>query len=156
MSEIIDGGNIIVSLSEWVLGRTAAEDVKHPISGEILFKKKKLIDEEACEKIDAAGVKSVKVYSVITCESKNGVCALSYGRDLSRGKQVNIGEAIGMIAAQSIGVPGTQLTMRTFHVGGTAQIKEESQVIAHSSGIIKITNKNIIEDSKKNKTHTLQ
>tara|TARA_B100001245_G_scaffold164475_1_gene124168 strand:+ start:1 stop:2010 length:2010 start_codon:yes stop_codon:yes gene_type:complete len=151
MSEIIDGGNIIVSLSERVLGRTAAEDVKHPISGEILFKKKKLIDEESCEKIDAAGVKSVKVYSVITCESKNGVCALSYGRDLSRGKQVNIGEAIGMIAAQSIGEPGTQLTMRTFHVGGTAQIKEESQVIAHSSGIIKITNKNIIEDSKKNK-----
>ena len=151
MSEIIDGGNIIVSLSERVLGRTAAEDVKHPISGEILFKKKKLIDEEACEKIDAAGVKSVKVYSVITCESKNGVCALSYGRDLSRGKQVNIGEAIGMIAAQSIGEPGTQRTMRTFHVGGTAQIKEESQVIAHSSGIIKITNKNIIEDSKKNK-----
>ena len=151
LSEIIEGGNIIVSLSERVLGRSAAEDIKNPINGEILVKKKELINEEACEKIDAAGVKSVKVYSVITCESKNGVCALSYGRDLSRGKLVSEGEAIGMIAAQSIGEPGTQLTMRTFHVGGTAQIKEESQVVAHSTGKIKITNRNVIEDSKKNK-----
>ena len=151
MTEIIDGGNIIVSLSERVLGRTAAEDIKHPISGELLIRKKEIIDEEGCEKIDSAGVKSVNVYSVITCESKEGVCALSYGRDLSRGKTVNIGEAIGMIAAQSIGEPGTQLTMRTFHVGGTAQVKEESSIIAHSSGLIKIINKNIIEDSKKNK-----
>jgi len=151
LSEIIEGGNIIVSLSERVLGRTAAEDIKNPLSGEILVKRKDLIDEEACERIDAAGVKSVKVYSVITCESKKGVCAMSYGRDLSRGKIVSEGEAIGMIAAQSIGEPGTQLTMRTFHVGGTAQIKEESQVVAHSSGKIKIANRNVIEDSKKNK-----
>ena len=151
MSEIIEGGNIIVSLSERVLGRVAFEDVKHPINGEIIVKRNQMLDEEACEKIDSAGVKSVKVYSVITCESKSGVCAMSYGRDLSRGKLVTVGEAIGMIAAQSIGEPGTQLTMRTFHVGGTAQIKEESQIIAHSSGKIKITNKNLIEDSKKNK-----
>ena len=151
LSEIIEGGNIIVSLSERVLGRTAAEDVKHPINGEIIIKKKEMIDEESCEKIDSAGVKSIQVYSVLTCESKEGVCALSYGRDLSRGKLVSEGEAIGMIAAQSIGEPGTQLTMRTFHVGGTAQIKEESQVIAHCDGIIKITNKNLIEDSRKNK-----
>jgi len=151
MSEIIEGGNIIVSLSERVLGRTSAEDVKHPITGATLIKKKEMIDEELCDKIDEAGVKSIKVYSVITCESKEGVCALSYGRDLSKGKLVNEGEAIGMIAAQSIGEPGTQLTMRTFHVGGTAQIKEESLVIAHSSGKIKIINKNLIEDSKKNK-----
>jgi len=151
LSEIIEGGNIIVSLYDRVLGRSAAEDVKHPISGEILIKRKEMIDEKVCEKIDAAGIKSVKVYSVITCESKKGVCALSYGRDLSRGKLVTEGEAIGMIAAQSIGEPGTQLTMRTFHVGGTAQIKEESHVIAHSDGIIKIIYKNIIEDSKKNK-----
>jgi len=151
MTEIIDGGNIIVSLSERVLGRMSAEDIKHPINGEILIKKKQMIDEEACEKIDAAGVKSIKVHSVITCTSQDGVCATCYGRDLSRGKLVSIGEAIGMIAAQSIGEPGTQLTMRTFHVGGTAQIKEESSVSAHSSGIIKILNKNIIEDSKKNK-----
>jgi len=151
MSEIIEGGNIIVSLSERVLGRVAFDDVKHPISGEIVIKKKQMIDEEACEKIDSAGVKSVNVYSVITCESKDGVCATSYGRDLSRGKLVSVGEAIGMIAAQSIGEPGTQLTMRTFHVGGTAQIKEESSVSAHTDGVIKIINKNIIEDSRKNK-----
>ena len=151
LSEIIEGGNVLVSLSERALGRTAAEDIKHPINGELLVKRKTLLDEEACEKIDTAGVKSINVHSVITCISKIGVCALCYGRDLSRGKLVSLGEAIGMIAAQSIGEPGTQLTMRTFHVGGTAQIKEESQVIAHSSGIIKIINKNLIEDSKKNK-----
>jgi len=151
MSEIIEGGNIIVSLSERILGRIAFDDIKHPITGEIVLKKKEIIDEEACEKIDAAGVKAVKVYSVITCGSQNGVCAMSYGRDLSRGKIVAEGEAIGMIAAQSIGEPGTQLTMRTFHVGGTAQIKEESQAVAHSNGKIIITNRNVIEDSKKNK-----
>ena len=151
IAEIIEGGNIIVSLADRVLGRTAAEDIKHPITGEVLIKRKELIDEESCEKIDSAGVKSTRVYSVITCTAKFGICALCYGRDLSRGKLVNQGEAIGMIAAQSIGEPGTQLTMRTFHVGGTAQIKEESQVIAHSSGILKIINRNIIEDSKKNK-----
>ena len=151
MSEIIEGGNIIVSLSDRILGRTAFDNVKNPITGEIVLKKKEIMDEEACEKIEAAGVKSVNVYSVITCGSKKGVCAESYGRDLSRGKIVAEGEAIGMIAAQSIGEPGTQLTMRTFHVGGTAQVKEESQVVAHSSGKIKITNRNIIEDSKKNK-----
>ena len=151
ISEIIDGGNIIVSLSDRVLGRVAAEDVKHPINGELIIKRKQLIDESLCEKIDAAGVKSVKVHSVLTCISKFGVCALCYGRDLSRGKLVAQGEAIGMIAAQSIGEPGTQLTMRTFHVGGTAQITQDSSVIAHTFGIIKIINRNIIEDSKKNK-----
>ena len=88
-------------------------------------------------------MKTLNVYSVMTCSSKIGVCATCYGRDLSRGKMVHVGEAIGMISAQSIGEPGTQLTMRTFHVGGTAQIKEESQVVAHSTGIIKILNKNI-------------
>ena len=151
MSEIIEGGNIIVSLSERILGRVAFDDIKHPITGELILKKKQMIDEEVCEKVDAAGVKSVKVYSVITCGSKIGVCATSYGRDLSRSRIVSEGEAIGMIAAQSIGEPGTQLTMRTFHVGGTAQIKEESQVVAHASGTIKIINRNVIEDSKKNK-----
>tara|TARA_Y100000590_G_scaffold150609_1_gene173010 strand:- start:1105 stop:4947 length:3843 start_codon:yes stop_codon:yes gene_type:complete len=151
LSEIIEGGNIIVSLSDRVLGRTAAEDIKHPITGEIILAKKKIIDEKICEEIDTAGVKSIKVHSVITCISKKGVCALCYGRDLSRGKIVSEGEAIGMIAAQSIGEPGTQLTMRTFHVGGTAQIKEESQIIAHASGKIKIVNRNVIEDSSKNK-----
>ncbi len=150
ISEIIEGGNILVSLSERILGRVIAENIKHPISGEALIQKGKLIDEADCEKVDAAGVKSVQVYSVITCASTKGVCATCYGRDLSRGKLVSIGEAIGMIAAQSIGEPGTQLTMRTFHVGGTAQIKEESQIISQTKGRLKIINKNLIEDSKKN------
>ena len=127
------------------------KDIKHPITGEIIIKKKKLIDELDCELIDSAGVKTINVYSVITCESKKGVCQTCYGRDLARGNLISIGEAIGMIAAQSIGEPGTQLTMRTFHVGGTAQVKEESQIVAHSSGKIKITNRNVIEDSRKNK-----
>ncbi len=150
LSEIIEGGNIIVSLSERALGRVVAADVKNPISGEIVIKKGHMIDEADCEKIDAAGVKSIKVYSVITCGSKEGVCAMCYGRDLSRGKMVNVGEAIGMISAQSIGEPGTQLTMRTFHVGGTASIKQDSQIISKSDGILKIINTNLLEDSKKN------
>jgi DNA-directed RNA polymerase subunit beta' len=150
LSEIIEGGNILVSLSERVLGRSPSHDIKHPITGEIIIKKKKLIDEADCELIDAAGVKIINVYSVITCEAKKGVCQTCYGRDLSRGKLVSVGEAIGMIAAQSIGEPGTQLTMRTFHVGGTAQIKEESQIIAQADGKLNIINKNLIEDSKKN------
>jgi len=150
LSEIIEGGNILVSLSERVLGRVIAEDIKNPITGEVILKKGKLIDENDCEKIDAAGVKSVNAYSVITCAAPKGVCATCYGRDLARGKLVSIGEAIGMIAAQSIGEPGTQLTMRTFHVGGTAQIKEESQIICQTKGKLRIINKNLIEDSKKN------
>jgi len=150
LSEIIEGGNIIVSLSERALGRVVAVDVKNPISGEVVIKKGHMIDEADCEKIDAAGVKSIKVYSVITCGSKEGVCATCYGRDLSRGKMVNVGEAIGMISAQSIGEPGTQLTMRTFHVGGTASIKQDSQIISKSDGILKIINTNLLEDSKKN------
>ena len=150
ITEIIEGGNILVSLSERVLGRTPAQDIKHPITGEVIIKKKRLLDEADCELIDTAGVKSIHVYSVITCIAQKGVCQTCYGRDLSRGKLVSIGEAIGMIAAQSIGEPGTQLTMRTFHVGGTAQIKEESQIISQNKGKLKIINKNLIEDSKKN------
>ena len=150
LTEIIEGGNILVSLSERILGRVPSHDVKHPITGELILKKKKLIDEEDCELIDAAGVKSINAYSVITCDAKKGVCQTCYGRDLSRGKIVSIGEAIGMIAAQSIGEPGTQLTMRTFHVGGTAQIKEESQIVSQTKGKLNIINKNLIEDSKKN------
>ena len=150
LSEIIEGGNVIVSLSERALGRVAAKDIKNPISGEIIIKKEQMIDEEACEKIDAAGVKNIDVYSVITCSSPDGVCSTCYGRDLSRGILVNVGEAIGMISAQSIGEPGTQLTMRTFHVGGTASIKQESQIVTKSKGTLKIINTNLIEDSKKN------
>jgi len=150
LSEIIEGGNVIVSLSERALGRVTALDVKNPITGEVIIKKSQMIDEAACEKIDAAGVKIIAVYSVMTCSSKEGVCASCYGRDLSRGRIVHVGEAIGMISAQSIGEPGTQLTMRTFHVGGTASIKQESQIVSKSEGTLKIINTNLLEDSKKN------
>jgi DNA-directed RNA polymerase, beta'' subunit/160 kD subunit len=137
LTEIIEGGNVIVGLSERALGRVAANDIKNPVSGEKIIKKGEMIDESGCEKIDAAGVKSIDVYSVITCGSREGVCAMSYGRDLSRGKIVHVGEAIGMISAQSIGEPGTQLTMRTFHVGGTASIKQESQIVTKTDGVLK-------------------
>ncbi len=150
LSEVLEGGNIMVSLSERALGRVTAQDVKNPLTGDVIIKKEEMIDEAACEKIDAAGVKLLKVYSVMTCSSKEGVCATCYGRDLSRGKMVHVGEAIGMISAQSIGEPGTQLTMRTFHVGGTASVKQESQIVSNSEGTLKIVNTNLIKDSKNN------
>ena len=150
LTEVLEGGNIMVSLSERALGRVTATDVKNPLSGEIIIKKDQMIDEAACEKIDAAGVKMLNVFSVMTCSSKEGVCARCYGRDLSRGKMVHVGEAIGMISAQSIGEPGTQLTMRTFHVGGTASVKQESQIISSSDGNLKIVNTNLLKDSKNN------
>ncbi len=150
LSEILEGGNVVVSLSERALGRVTAADVKNPITGEVIINKSSMIDEAACDKIDAAGIKSLKVFSVMTCSSKDGVCATCYGRDLSRGKMVHVGEAIGMISAQSIGEPGTQLTMRTFHVGGTASVKQDSQIVTKNDGTLKIINSNILEDSKKN------
>ncbi len=150
LTEVLEGGNIMVSLSERALGRVVAKDVKNPLTGDVLIKKDQMIDEAGCEKIDSAGVKSLNVYSVMTCGMKEGVCATSYGRDLSRGKMVHVGEAVGMISAQSIGEPGTQLTMRTFHVGGTASVKQDSQIISNNDGILKIVNTNLLEDSKKN------
>ena len=130
--------------------RGLAHEIKNPLTGDVLIKKDEMIEEAGCEKIDAAGVKSINVYSVMTCGAKEGVCATSYGRDLSRGKMVHVGEAIGMISAQSIGEPGTQLTMRTFHVGGTASVKQESQIVSNSEGTLKIVNTNLIKDSKNN------
>ena len=150
LTEVLEGGNIMVSLSERALGRVAAKDVKNPLTGDVLIKKDHMIDEAGCEKIDSAGVKSLNVYSVMTCGMKEGVCATSYGRDLSRGKMVHVGEAIGMISAQSIGEPGTQLTMRTFHVGGTASVKQDSQIVSNNDGNLKIVNTNLLVDSKKN------
>ena len=150
LGEILEGGNVVVSLSERALGRVTATDVKNPITGKVVIKKDEMIDEYGCDKIDAAGVKFINAYSVMTCSSKNGVCATCYGRDLSRGKMVHVGEAIGMISAQSIGEPGTQLTMRTFHTGGSASIKQESQIVSKNQGILKIINSNLLEDAKKN------
>ena len=118
---VMDGGEVVSSLSERILGRTTAEDVLDPVTGAVLVANNTLIEEEHAERIEKAGVEALKIRSVLTCEAKVGVCAHCYGRDLARGTPVNVGEAVGVIAAQSIGEPGTQLTMRTFHIGGAAQ-----------------------------------
>ncbi len=130
---VVDGGNVIVSIGERILGRTIQEDVVHPETGELILPKGKLVDENDVEAVEKAGVEQVKIRSVLTCETKDGVCAACYGRDLARGTPVNIGEAVGVIAAQSIGEPGTQLTMRTFHIGGAAQ-KGAEQASVDESG----------------------
>ncbi|CAM3815028.1 DNA-directed RNA polymerase subunit beta' [Vreelandella rituensis] len=117
---IIEGGDIIVPLSQRVLGRVVAQDVIDPVSQEVLLARGTLLDEKWCAELDTMGVDEIIVRSTITCETAHGVCASCYGRDLARGHQVNIGESVGVIAAQSIGEPGTQLTMRTFHIGGAA------------------------------------
>ena len=125
---VMDGAEIVVSLGDRVLGRTTAEDIAHPSSGEIIAPANTYIEEDLARKIDEIGVDGILVRSVLTCETRNGVCGSCYGRDLARGTRVNAGEAVGVIAAQSIGEPGTQLTMRTFHIGGAAQVSTESSV----------------------------
>ena len=117
---LIEGGEVIVRIGERILGRVALEDVVDPHTGEVLVGMDEEITEDRVEAIEAAGIDRVMIRSVLTCEAKRGVCAMCYGRDLGRGHMVNIGEAVGIIAAQSIGEPGTQLTMRTFHTGGVA------------------------------------
>ncbi|MCK0716074.1 DNA-directed RNA polymerase subunit beta' [Chromohalobacter sarecensis] len=117
---VIEGGDVIVSLAQRVLGRVVAQDVVDPANDEILIPRGTLLDEAWCAELDTMGVDEIIVRSAISCETSHGVCASCYGRDLARGHQVNIGEAVGVIAAQSIGEPGTQLTMRTFHIGGAA------------------------------------
>ncbi|MBI3677633.1 MAG: DNA-directed RNA polymerase subunit beta' [Proteobacteria bacterium] len=143
----IDGGQVVSSLTERILGRTAAEDVKHPDTGETIIKRGKEIGEDAAERIENAHVQKVRVRSVLSCELSDGVCGKCYGRDLARGTPVNIGEAVGVIAAQSIGEPGTQLTMRTFHIGGAAQLAGQSKIEASYDGKIRIVNRNIVKNS---------
>ncbi|WP_438960256.1 DNA-directed RNA polymerase subunit beta' [Nereida sp.] len=117
----VNDGEVVATLAERVLGRVCAEDVLHPVTGDVLATKGELLDERASDRLEEAGVASMRIRSPLTCESEEGVCAACYGRDLARGTIVNQGEAVGIIAAQSIGEPGTQLTMRTFHIGGVAQ-----------------------------------
>lgn len=145
---IIDAGNVVASLGSRILGRTTAEDIKEPSSGKVIAKRGTLLEEAHIEQISGANVQEVRIRSVLTCESKNGVCAMCYGRDLARGTPVNHGEAVGVIAAQSIGEPGTQLTMRTFHIGGAAQINEQSFVESNFDGKIKIKNRAIARNTE--------
>jgi DNA-directed RNA polymerase subunit beta' len=144
---IIDAGEIIASLGSRVLGRTAAEDVLHPQTNEVIIPAGREITEEDVEKIEEANIQEFRIRSVLTCETRFGVCARCYGRDLARGTPVNLGEAVGVIAAQSIGEPGTQLTMRTFHIGGTAQVLDESFVESNHEGIVRLRNSNVVTDS---------
>ncbi|MEQ8441438.1 MAG: DNA-directed RNA polymerase subunit beta' [Alphaproteobacteria bacterium] len=149
MRAVIEGGDVIEGLAERILGRCTAEDVIDPLSGETIVKAGDLITEPEADAIETAGIDSVKIRSVLTCETKVGVCGTCYGRDLARGTVVNIGEAIGVIAAQSIGEPGTQLTMRTFHIGGAAQRgAEQNSVESSIDGTLKINNKNVVTDSE--------
>ncbi|HJK87503.1 MAG TPA: DNA-directed RNA polymerase subunit beta' [Candidatus Megaira endosymbiont of Hartmannula sinica] len=145
---IIDGGEIIVSLSEQILGRVTSVDIIHPVNGNLILSRNNLIDEQAVKEIEAAGIDIIKVRSVLTCESSNGACAKCYGRDLSTGQMVSKGEAVGIVAAQSIGEPGTQLTLRTFHIGGTAtKGAEDSSLEAAFDARVKIFNRNFVMNS---------
>ena len=145
---IIEGGTTIVSLAERILGRTVAEDIVDSKTGEVIIPLGTLLDEAAVARVEAVGVPVVKIRSPLICESKTGVCAACYGRDLARGTPVNMGEAVGVIAAQSIGEPGTQLTMRTFHIGGAAQVSEQSTLEAPVEGTLEYRNMPTIMDSR--------
>jgi DNA-directed RNA polymerase subunit beta' len=146
---LMDGGEIIVPLGDRILGRVALEDVEDPFSEEIIVKAGEEITEDTVKVINDAGIDRVPIRSVLSCRSKRGVCAACYGRDLGRGHMVNIGEAIGVIAAQSIGEPGTQLTMRTFHVGGTASRSvEQAELKTNIGGTIAFTNLHSVTNSE--------
>ena len=142
---VIDGGDVIETLSERILGRTAATDITSLKDKAVIIKNGTILDENDVVKIEKAGIDQVKIRSALTCDTQPGICALCYGRDLARGTPVNIGEAVGVVAAQSIGEPGTQLTMRTFHIGGAAQRgAEQSSIEAPFDGKIKLDNTSLV------------
>jgi DNA-directed RNA polymerase subunit beta' len=143
----VNDGEVITTLAERVLGRVAAEDIKVPGSEEIIVREGQLIDELLADAIDEAGLVSARIRSPLTCEAEEGVCAMCYGRDLARGTMVNTGEAVGIIAAQSIGEPGTQLTMRTFHIGGVAQGGQQSFLESSQDGKIEFENATTLKNA---------
>jgi DNA-directed RNA polymerase subunit beta' len=145
-SAAVNDGEVIVPMGERVLGRVAADDVVVPLTGEVLVARGELIDERRADLINGSGIAQIRIRSPLTCEAEEGVCALCYGRDLARGTLVNIGEAVGIIAAQSIGEPGTQLTMRTFHIGGVAQGGQQSFLEASQEGKIEFRNANLLSN----------
>ena len=148
MRAIVQGGSTIASLAERILGRTTAEDLINAKTGEVIVKSGTLLDEAMVKAIEEAEVQSAKIRSPLVCEAEQGVCGTCYGRDLARGTPVNIGEAVGVIAAQSIGEPGTQLTMRTFHIGGAAQVNETSHLEAISDGRVEYRDMPTIKDKR--------
>ena len=145
-TSVIDGGDIIESLSERVLGRIVAQDVVDPSTGEILLEAGTMLDEVLTAKVDEMGIEEITVRSPITCQTRYGICSSCYGRDLGRGHQVNMGEAIGVVAAQSIGEPGTQLTMRTFHIGGAASGQAaQDNIQVNNDGVIRLHNIKVVD-----------
>ncbi|OAN57206.1 DNA-directed RNA polymerase subunit beta' [Sphingomonas sp. TDK1] len=148
MKAIVQGGSVIASLGERILGRTTAEDIIDPKTNQVVIPIGTLLDEAMIAQIEALSTPAVKIRSPLVCEAKLGVCAKCYGRDLARGTPVNIGEAVGVIAAQSIGEPGTQLTMRTFHIGGAAQLNEQSNLEAPVDGKAEFRDLRLIEDQR--------
>jgi len=149
MTPLIEGGEVIEPIGERILGRVALEEVFDPFTKEVLVEANDEIDEQKVEKIEEAGIERVKIRSVLTCRSVRGICIKCYGRDLTRGRMAEMGEAVGVIAAQSIGEPGTQLTMRTFHIGGTASRRAEQTTLeARHEGIVKYHNLNVAVNSR--------
>ncbi|MFH1829882.1 MAG: DNA-directed RNA polymerase subunit beta' [Pseudomonadota bacterium] len=145
MGALVESGEVIEPLVDRLLGRVALEDIRDPYTDDVIVKAGEMIDEELVQRVEDSGLEKVLIRSVLTCKSKKGACAKCYGRDLARGHIVNIGEAIGVIAAQSIGEPGTQLTMRTFHIGGTASRRiEQSTLEARHDGVVKYENVQIV------------
>jgi DNA-directed RNA polymerase subunit beta' len=149
IAAVMEGADVIVSIGERVLGRVTAEDVKGA-DGKLVIPANTYIDEDVAAAIEAASVDRVKARSALTCEAKNGICVACYGRDLARGTPVNRGEAVGVIAAQSIGEPGTQLTMRTFHIGGAAQVADQSSLEASFDGTVRFVDGEFV--TRKDKT----
>jgi len=140
MKALVEGGEVVEALRERILGRVTASDLLHPETQEVLYNASTLLNEDEVENIEALGIDEVRVRTPLTCDTRWGLCAACYGRDLARGSSVNVGEAIGVIAAQSIGEPGTQLTMRTFHIGGAAsRAAAANQVEAKSNGTVRFT-----------------
>lgn len=148
---LVEGGEILQRVGERILGRVSLEDIYDPVTGDLLVKADEEIDEEKVRKVEAAGLERVRIRSVLTCEAKRGVCKKCYGRDLAHGHEVNIGQPIGIVAAQSIGEPGTQLTMRTFHIGGTASKRvEQSTIQPRNQGKIKFIDLKTVENEEGN------
>ncbi len=146
VESLLEGGEVIQRLEERILGRVAIEDIHDPFTDEVIVKAGEDLDEDAVKAIEHAGLTKVKIRSVLTCRTKTGVCVKCYGRDLSHGAKVEIGQAVGILAAQSIGEPGTQLTMRTFHIGGTASRRvEQADIRARTEGSVKFLNVNVVK-----------
>lgn len=147
---LMEGGEVIQRLSERILGRTALEDILDPFTDEVLIEAGQEIDEDGVRLVEHAGITRVKIRSVLTCKTRNGICSKCYGRDLAHGKDMEIGQAVGILAAQSIGEPGTQLTMRTFHIGGTASRRvEQADIKARVNGTIKFIDLHVVQNAKK-------